>query len=122
MLGGGAVSGARRRSGRAGAKVPRVPSDCCRPDELCSFHLYDEFEGRKGLAYGRGRAWAERVARRVGRSVWKARDWPDTPKMRAIARRLVNDLARDERLLEKFAACCAEEAAQRWRAIARYWR
>jgi hypothetical protein len=42
--------------------------------------------------------------------------------MRAIARRLVADLGHDERLLEKFAACCAEEAARRWQAIQRYWR
>jgi hypothetical protein len=99
-----------------------VPRDCCSAEELCSFHLYDEFEGRKGLAYGRGREWAERVARKVGRSVWRTRDWPDSPKMRRIARRLVGGLAQDQRLLEKFAACCAEGAALRWNVIQRYWK
>jgi hypothetical protein len=42
--------------------------------------------------------------------------------MRRIARRLVVGLAQDQRLLEKFAACCAEGAGERWRVIQRYWK
>jgi len=98
-----------------------MPGECCSPDELCNIHLRRAFEGAKGLAYGRGDAWAERVAGRVGRAALRE-EWPDTPKMRTIARRLVADLTQDKRLIEKFAACCAEQAAQRWRFMGRRWR
>jgi hypothetical protein len=99
-----------------------VPGDCCSPEELCNFHLLDEFEGRKGLAYKRGREWADDTARRVGREARMTRGWPDTPRMRAISLQLVRGLAKDPRLLERFATCCAEGAAERWRSIQRFWR
>jgi hypothetical protein len=41
--------------------------------------------------------------------------------MLAIAHRLVSDLADDPRLIERFAQCCADRAAERWTAMQR-WR
>lgn len=64
----------------------------------------------RGTAACRGEAWAESVARRCRRD----QPWPRTPRAAAIARRKVEDLARDERLIELLAVELARWAERRW--------
>jgi len=66
-----------------------------------------------------GACWAERTARRPELRAVDA--WPDTPKARAIARRLVAMLVRDERMLDELAQATLTGAAAWWaRRPARY--
>ncbi len=83
---------------------------CCSPRELCDLHLAGAFQQMKGVCALRGELWAEQVALSVSRS----REWPQTERMLAIARRPVTDLASDERLLEMLTDECASWAERRW--------
>jgi hypothetical protein len=68
------------------------------------------FDNLRGTAACRGEAWAESVARRCRRD----QPWPRTERAAAIARMKVEDLARDERLLEMLADELARWAELRW--------
>jgi hypothetical protein len=86
---------------------------CC-PDrtKLCETCLAGSWDNLRGTAACRGELWADRVACSVPRS----RAWPaHEGKAAAIARRKVEDLTRDDRLLEMLAAELARWAARRWR-------
>lgn len=93
--------------------------DECRPRQLCSYHLQRAYDFTRGLADGRGVAWADRVASKVAWQL-RCRTWPATPKMMAIARRIVAELGYDDpRLLDMLAQSCADHAAKRWARIGR---
>lgn len=85
----------------------------CPPERLCETCLAGRFDNLRGTAATRGECWAARVAKIVrGR---RDRPWPRyDEKVAAIAKRKVEDLARDERLLGLLAAECASWAAKRW--------
>ena len=79
----------------------------CRP--LCDVCLAEQHAQLGGVAQNRGHAWAVAIAEVIPID----RPWPFTERSRAIARRTVSDLTRDERLLELLADECVTGAA-RW--------
>ena len=64
----------------------------CSP--LCDICLAEQLAQLRGVAQCRGEAWARAIAEVIPID----RPWPHTEKMRAIARRKVGDMTRDERL------------------------
>ena len=65
----------------------------------------------RGVAASRGERWADHVALVVPRS----QSWPDgSDKILTIARRKVEDLGRDEKLIDMLAAEVVRAAARRW--------
>lgn len=66
-----------------------------------------------GIAHNRGEDWAESVARKVDAAT-RAKPWPATEKMLAIARTKIDDLSRNPEALDRLARRCAEAAAKRW--------
>lgn len=86
----------------------------CPRDQLCDLCRAGLFDNLRGTAACRGERWADEVARVVPRD----RPWPAwNDRVAAIARRKVEDMARDERLLVLFAAELATWAAKRWDAL-----
>lgn len=82
----------------------------CPSEALCPLCLDGRFSQLRGVAACRGEAWATAVALQTRSSS----QWPTTEKMLGIARRKVEDLARDPRLLEMLTAELARWAARRW--------
>ncbi len=84
----------------------------CPRDHLCDLCFQGAWENLRGVAATRGEVWAMDVARRTRLD----RAWPeDSPRVAAISRTKVSDLARDGRLLEALAAELARWAARWWR-------
>jgi hypothetical protein len=80
----------------------------CSP--LCDDCVREQLAQLSGVAQCRGEAWARAIA---DAGIPIDRPWPQTEKMRAIARRKADDLTRDERLRELL----VDElvlAAERW--------
>lgn len=84
----------------------------CPSSKLCPLCLDGRFAQLRGVAACRGEAWASAVALRA-RAIAQ---WPTTEKMFAIARRKVEDLAIDPRLLELLVGELVAWAARRWTA------
>ncbi len=82
----------------------------CPMDALCDRCVEDMYRQLCGVAACRGEFWASEVAKKVPREM----PWPDSDKMRAIARRKVGDMTRDTRLAERLAAELAAAAERRW--------
>src|SRR5262245_2902158 len=80
----------------------------CAP--LCDACLAQHLSWFKGIAQARGENWARAVARVVPVD----RPWPMTERMRAIARRKMDDLAKDARLVELLADETIEGARRWW--------
>lgn len=79
----------------------------CSP--LCDTCLREQLGQFAGVAQARGESWARAVADVIPID----RAWPRTLKMRAIARRKVDDIARDEQLIELLADEVVR-GAERW--------
>ena len=87
----------------------------CPSEALCPLCLDGRWSQLRGVAACRGEAWATAVALEK-----QSREpWPTTEKMLGIARRKVEDLARDPRLIEMLTAELARWAARRWAAASR---
>ena len=86
----------------------------CPRENLCQLCRQGLWDNLKGTAATRGEAWADHVARAVGRD----RPWPAFEGRCAdIAKRKVADLARDPMLLEMLAAELWIWAGYRWRRV-----
>lgn len=79
----------------------------CSP--LCAACIADTRAQLSGVAQCRGEVWARAIAKVIPID----RPWPRTEKMRAIARRKVDDLTRDARLAE-FLTDDVVLGAERW--------
>lgn len=85
--------------------------DCgCQP--LCDECIRQHMSWHKGIAYNRGERWARAIARVCPID----KPWPMTEKMRKIAQRQVQDLARDDRLLRLLTDEVIDGAARWWNA------
>jgi hypothetical protein len=87
--------------------VPVTCEACSGQPPLCATCREQALGWLRSAAATRGERWGRSVAeRRPGRR------WPaaDDPRVRAIARRWVRDLARDLELLEQLVTICAESA------------
>jgi hypothetical protein len=85
----------------------------CPADQLCERCYSRELIVKSRQADVVGQCWAERTARHPehrGRT-----SWPDDERSRAIAVRLVENLAADQRLRAELAAACVAGAATWWR-------
>lgn len=92
------------------ACIARAPG--CTYASMCERCYGRELAIRRPQARVLGQCWAERVCRGERRAV---ETWPtEDPKVLAIARRLVAQLAADPRLLDAFAAACSQGAAAWW--------
>lgn len=86
----------------------------CPSDQLCKLCLEGRFAQLRGVAACRGEAWAEDMRDVRGAPI----DWPvDSEKMRRIAERKVEDLARDPRLAKMLADELVRWAAKRWASV-----
>jgi hypothetical protein len=84
---------------------------CCVRDKLCDQCVADSFAQLRGVAACRGEHWATSVAARCHTK----QAWPRHEGRAAqIARTKVDDLARDDRLVEMLAGEAARWAARRW--------
>lgn len=77
---------------------------------MCDDCLDEKLAQLRGVAQARGHHWARAIAEVIPID----RPWPATERMRAIARRKVSDLGRDDRLLEVLADECVLAAARWW--------
>lgn len=81
---------------------------------LCDEHVNRDVETLRGVARSRGMAWAQDVAREIGRreapAVWP----PFEGKCARLARLKVSNLSKDERVLEQLARECHGDAARFW--------
>lgn len=93
-----------RRHARAVEACP------CARDRLCDRCVEDGFRQLRGVAACRGEAWAVDVAKRCR----TRQPWPRGERSMAIARRKVEDLTRDARLVERLADELERWAARRW--------
>jgi len=83
---------------------------------LCELCFQGSWENLRGVAATRGEVWAMGLARRVRLD----HPWPEgSPRVAAIARDKVADLARDPRLREALAGELARWASRWWRAARR---
>ena len=87
-----------------------MPTYACGCDPLCDACIEQHLSWYRGIAYNRGERWARAIAEVIPIE----KTWPTTEKMRAIARRRVDDLARDQRLLELLTDLAIEGAATWW--------
>src|SRR5256885_9728511 len=87
--------------------MPTYGHDC---DPLCGDCVKQALSWHAGVAQCRGESWARSVADVIPVD----RPWPDTERMRAIARRKIADLARDARLVELLADEVIVGAARYW--------
>lgn len=91
---------------------------CARTPPLCDGCVGDEVFHIGGNAMARGTYWAEKLAHVIPLD----RPWPPTTdRMRAMARRKVTDLTRDDRVIEIFTDLVIEHAASWWETM-RKWR
>jgi hypothetical protein len=86
------------------------PITFCACDPMCDVCLAQRLSWVKGIAQARGENWARAVARVVPID----QPWPMTERMHAIARRKMDDLASDPRLLELLTDEVIEGAARWW--------
>jgi hypothetical protein len=98
------LRGARRRS-----IIDRVSPFAHGCDPLCDDCLHEQLAQLKGVAQSRGESWARAVATVCPID----KPWPLTEKMRAGARRKVEDMTRDTRL-RGFLADEIVVGASRW--------
>ena len=79
-------------------------------DPLCDECVAEKFAQLAGVAQCRGEAWARSIANVCPID----KPWPNTERMRAIARRKVSDLTDDSRLTELLADEVSLGAARWW--------
>ena len=89
---------------------------CRNQPPLCDQCVARNADSLSGVALSRGILWAESVTRRMP-TKRADRSWPrwnESERVRMIARSKVNDLTRDERLIERLAKLCADSAHERF--------
>jgi len=91
-----------------------IETSCCSdPANLCGRCRADRFAQLRGVAACRGEVWAMDIARRRGRDV----AWPTgSEAILTIARTKVQDLGRDQLLLEMLAGELVRLAERWWSA------
>jgi DNA polymerase/3'-5' exonuclease PolX len=83
---------------------------CRTTERLCDACVDETLAQLRGVAQCRGEGWARAIAKVIPID----KPWPDTERMRAIARRKIDDLTRDERLSELLASEVVVGAARWW--------
>lgn len=88
---------------------------CAKQPPLCDDCVDNAVRTLAGVAMSRGYTWGQQtraVMRTRGRSPERWPAFDESPKVRAIASRKVQDIAKDERLRERLARLCAADAAR----------